>query len=115
MCLQPLLLGSIVILFKGRGKNTMYRGESSQDIGETFLYLFGDPPGGFCGASDLAQGKPCFPHLLPLFAIVLASFIMVRELKRTMVLDISGLLTTLSRFEISKAVDDLYCEDFVEK
>ena len=40
---------------------------------------------------------------------------MVRELKRTMVLDISGLLTTLGRFEISKAVDDLYCEDFVEK
>lgn len=40
---------------------------------------------------------------------------MVRELKRTMVMDISGLLTTLGRFEISKAVDNLYCEDFVVK
>ena len=54
-----------MILFKSRGKKTKYRGESSQDIGETFSYLFGDFPGGFCGASDLAQGKPSFPHLLP--------------------------------------------------
>ena len=40
---------------------------------------------------------------------------MVRVLKRTMVLDISGLPATLGRFEIAKAVDDLYCEDFVVK
>ena len=40
---------------------------------------------------------------------------MVRELKRNMVLDISGLMTTLGRFEICKAVNDLYCEDFVVK
>ena len=40
---------------------------------------------------------------------------MVRVLKRTMVLDISGLKATLGRFEIAKAVDDLYCEDFVVK
>lgn len=40
---------------------------------------------------------------------------MARELKRNMVLDISGLMTTLGRFEISKAVNDLYCEDFVVK
>ena len=40
---------------------------------------------------------------------------MVRELKRSMVLDISGLLTTLGRFEIAKAVDDIYCEDFAVK
>ena len=73
MCLQPLLRGSIVILFKARGKKTMYRGESSQDIGETFLYLFGDPHGGFCGASDLAQGEPSFPHLLPLRSFLLPS------------------------------------------
>ena len=37
---------------------------------------------------------------------------MVRVLKRTMVLDISGLPATLGRFEIAKAVDDLYSEDF---
>ena len=40
---------------------------------------------------------------------------MVRVLKRTMVLDISGLPATLGRFEIAKAVDDLYSEDFVVK
>ena len=40
---------------------------------------------------------------------------MVRVLKRTMVLDISGLPATLGRFEIAKAVDDLYCENFVVK
>ena len=40
---------------------------------------------------------------------------MVRVLKCTMVLDISGLPTTLGRFEIAKAVDDLYCEDFAVK
>ena len=40
---------------------------------------------------------------------------MVRELKRTMLLDISGLPATLGRFEIAKAVDDLYYEDFVVK
>ena len=40
---------------------------------------------------------------------------MVRVLKRTMVLDISGLPPTLGRFEIAKAVDDLHCEDFVVK
>ena len=40
---------------------------------------------------------------------------MVRVLKRTMMLDISGLPATLGRFEIAKAVDDLYCEDFVVK
>ena len=40
---------------------------------------------------------------------------MVRELKRTIVLDISGLLATLGRFESFKAIDDLYCEDFVVK
>ena len=40
---------------------------------------------------------------------------MVRVLKRTMVLDISGLPATLGRFEIAKAVDDLYCADFVVK
>jgi len=40
---------------------------------------------------------------------------MVHVLKRTMVLDISDLLATLGRFEIAKAVDDLYCEDFVVK
>ena len=40
---------------------------------------------------------------------------MVRVLKRTMVLDISGLPTTLGRFEIAKVLDDLYCEDFVMK
>ena len=40
---------------------------------------------------------------------------MVRELKRTMVLDISGLPATLGRFEIEKALGDLYYEDFVKK
>ena len=40
---------------------------------------------------------------------------MVRELKCTMVLDISGLPTTFGRIEIAKAVDDLYYEDFVVK
>ena len=40
---------------------------------------------------------------------------MVRVLKRTMVLDISGLPATLGRFQIAKAVDYLYCEDFVVK
>lgn len=32
-----------------------------------------------------------------------------------MVLDISGLPTTFGHFEIAKAVDDLYYEDFVVK
>ena len=32
-----------------------------------------------------------------------------------MVLDISGLPAALGRFEIAKAVDDLYCVDFVVK
>ena len=73
MCLQPLLLGSIVILFKARGKKTMYGGESRQDIGETSLYLFGDPPGGLCVASDLAQGKRSLLHLLPLRSFLLLS------------------------------------------
>ena len=40
---------------------------------------------------------------------------MVRVLKLTMVLDISDLPATLSRFEIARAVDDLYCEDFTVK
>ena len=40
---------------------------------------------------------------------------MVRVLKRTMVLDISGLPATLGRFQIAKAVDYLYCEDFIVK
>ena len=40
---------------------------------------------------------------------------MVRVLKRFMVLDISGLPATLGRFEVAKAVNDLYCEDFVVK
>ena len=40
---------------------------------------------------------------------------MVRVLKSTVVLDVSGLPATLGRFEIAKAVDDLYCEDFVVK
>ena len=40
---------------------------------------------------------------------------MVPVLKRTMVLDISGLPATLGPFEIAKAVDDLYCEDFAVK
>lgn len=65
-----------MILFKAHGKKTMYRGESSQDsqyIGETFLYLFGEPAGGFSGASDLTQGKPSFPHLLPLRSFQLPS------------------------------------------
>ena len=62
-----------MILFKARGEKTMYRGESSQDIGESFLHVFGDPPGGFCGASDIAQAMPSFPHLLLLRSFLLPS------------------------------------------
>ena len=36
-------------------------------------------------------------------------------LRVLMVLDISGLPASLGRFEIAKAVDDLYCEEFVVK
>ena len=40
---------------------------------------------------------------------------MVRVLKRTMVLDISGLPATLGCFDIARAVNDLCSEDFVVK
>ena len=107
-----------MVLFKARGKKIKYRKESSQDIGKTFLSLFGDPPGGLCGAFCPNPGETELSHLLPFwrrFAIVFPSFIMVRVLRHTMVLDTSDLPTTLSCFEIAKAVDDLYCEDFMVK
>ena len=33
-----------MVLLKACGKKTKYQEGSSQDIGKTLLYLFGDPP-----------------------------------------------------------------------
>ena len=80
----------------------------------TFLHHFGDPPGDLCWVPCPNPGEAELSLSFTL-TIVFPSFIMLRELKRTMVPDISGLPTTLGRFEIAKAVEDVYCEDFVVK
>ena len=100
-----------MVLFRARGRKTKYREESSQEFGKTFLYHFGDPPGDLCGASCPNPGLAELSLSFTL-AILFLSFIMVRALKRTLVLDILVLQPTLGRFEVAKVVDDLYCEDF---
>ena len=73
-----------MVLLKARGKKTKYQEGSSQDIGKTFLYLFGDPLGTYAGRRAFYLN-----FFWCRFAIGFPSLTMVRVLKCTLVLDIS--------------------------
>ena len=68
--------------------------------------------GTYAGHPALAHGKPGF---LILYFCKLSFVLHYGSCTKTYYGVGSGLPATLGRFEIAKAVDDLYCEDFMVK